>query len=255
MLSARAYQIVGVSQLSAQALKPAGLTAGVALETYDDIETERFAMQARGYEDWHVDIASLLMDEIADNGDSDLEVKYLSSDHSGVLTAVKWADVAVERDSYVLQCFPTSSLPSRPEGKMQRVKELTEAGYIQPRDAMKLLDFPDLTAYQQRNSSPQDAVDHQIEHMLETDEQLAPEPTFDIAYAFLRANQELNAGTMNEMPETKRDLLRNYANTARALADEAKKAMLAQQQAAMPAPVAAPPMAPPAPQAMPMAAE
>ena len=53
---------VGMSQMSVQSTKPAGITSGVALQTLDDVETERFAVFGRAYEAWCLDVARILID-------------------------------------------------------------------------------------------------------------------------------------------------------------------------------------------------
>ena len=41
-LYTRSFEVIGVSQLSAQSTKPSGLNSGKALRTYNDLESERF---------------------------------------------------------------------------------------------------------------------------------------------------------------------------------------------------------------------
>ena len=45
ILKEQAYELVGISQLSAQSSKPAGLNSGIALTTMEDIESDRFETQ------------------------------------------------------------------------------------------------------------------------------------------------------------------------------------------------------------------
>src|SRR5262249_30326360 len=51
----RAYEISGVSALSAQSVKPAGLDSGKALREMNDIESERFILKGQSYEQFHLD--------------------------------------------------------------------------------------------------------------------------------------------------------------------------------------------------------
>src|SRR5262249_46908121 len=56
-LPATAYAFSGISTMSAQSVKPPGVTAALAIQTLDDMETDRFAMFERANEEVHVDIA------------------------------------------------------------------------------------------------------------------------------------------------------------------------------------------------------
>ena len=56
----KAYEISGISQLSAQSLKPSGLDSGKALREYNDIETERFMSVGMRYEKVFMDAAEII---------------------------------------------------------------------------------------------------------------------------------------------------------------------------------------------------
>ena len=53
----RAYEIAGISQLSAQSKKPGGLTSGIAITEYNDIESERFNIIGQRYENFYKNAA------------------------------------------------------------------------------------------------------------------------------------------------------------------------------------------------------
>ena len=57
----RAYNMVGISQLSAQGKKTAGLNSGVALATQSDIESDRFQILVDQYIKMYTDVAKLLL--------------------------------------------------------------------------------------------------------------------------------------------------------------------------------------------------
>ena len=57
-----AYEVSGISQLSATSKKPAGLDAAVALREFQDIETERFMTTAQSYEKIFMDLAEIVID-------------------------------------------------------------------------------------------------------------------------------------------------------------------------------------------------
>jgi hypothetical protein len=109
----RAYEMVGISSLSAQALKPSGLDSGRALREYNDIESERFATLALAYEQFVIDSIQRAFDLLTD-GDV---ISHGSRD--GGLEKLKWADIKLPKDDYLMQPFPTSALPNTPSGRLQ----------------------------------------------------------------------------------------------------------------------------------------
>jgi hypothetical protein len=131
-----AYQMEGVSQLSAQSKKPAGLNSGVALQTMEDVESERFNSIQQDYIHFYVDIADMCI-RVFPSGDDILPNRTGRS-------AVKWRDIVKERDSFNIQSSPVSNLSRDPQTKMEQVQKLVSMQIIKPEMAASLLEFPDL---------------------------------------------------------------------------------------------------------------
>lgn len=179
-LIARAYEISGVSQLSSSSKMPAGIdgASGKALREYNDIETERFALLAQEWERSHKELADILFKEISKNGDFFVK----SFDRNSPIEKISFKDLGVDIDDIVVSLFPVSSLPSRPEAKFQSVQELIAAGFVDERDAMDLLDIPDLDAYSEVKNSPKGAADKIINTIIDKQIYINPEPMLDLDY-------------------------------------------------------------------------
>ena len=80
-----AYEVVGISQLSATSQKPTGLNSGVALSTMEDIESDRFETQLNNVIRLYVDIAKACLDIFPPDED------ILPDDL--VRANIKWADI------------------------------------------------------------------------------------------------------------------------------------------------------------------
>lgn len=145
----RAYEIVGISMLSAQSKKPSGLDSGEALRTYNDIETERFAIVARDYESHAVDAFELMVDAAKDivEAHGTFEVRAHGKRYGRrFITQIDFAKIDLEEDQYTLQVFPVSSLPSEPAGRIAAISERIKLGLMTPDEAMAVLDLPDTEA-------------------------------------------------------------------------------------------------------------
>lgn len=170
----RAFEVVGVSQLSATSSKPPGVESGVALRTLQDVETQRFNTFAHEWEQFFVELAKKIIQcagRIAEDGD--FVVKY-SNRHS--MEKINWKEVDLNEDSYVLKVFPVSSLPQTPGGKLETVIDMIKAGLIPQDMAANLLDFPDLDKYTSLMNSALDDIEMTMEHILMTGNYVEPLP-------------------------------------------------------------------------------
>lgn len=170
----RAFEIVGVSQMSVAAAKPAGLDSGEALREYGDQTSERFVAAMRRWEDFHMDVVRIGLDEVreipgfvVDVPDRDQKIE------------LAWKDVNLADSAYVLQCFPEALLPQQPAGRQQRIEELVASGFLTKEVAMELMTFPDMEEATASVTAPRTSIRQRIDRMLDG-EYISPEP-FDVA--------------------------------------------------------------------------
>lgn len=234
---------VGLSELSANAKKPAGLDAAVALREYSDIESERFATQHQDWEQFGLDYMELAIDLITKQYGWKA-YKVLVPGRRDLLE-VDWANIDLDRDSYVLQMWPTSSLPQTPAARLQRVEELRAKGYITDAQAKRLLEFPDIEAEQHLGNAIIDDADATISAILDNDPpELRPlEPYQNLDMIIERANAAYLFARHRHCPEERLTLLRQLIDTATAQ----KSALMAPPAVPGVPGAGAPPMDPGAP--------
>jgi hypothetical protein len=257
-LKTAAFEQLGVSQLSASAQKPAGLNSGKALREYNDIESDRFMTIGQAYERFFLELARLTVDCAKDiyTREGKYEVKVPGKKF---IETIDWKDIDLEEDEYFLKIFPVSSLPNDPAGRLQTVQEYVQAGFITPRTARRLLDFPDLEAVEDLESAKEDYLHKILEKMVDADLEdenadvaeiyTAPEiPYDDVQLARELALEYYQQGKLNNMPEANLQLLRDFMSQLNA-------PLLGQPQAGpgAPMPGTGPGLPGAAPQAAPMA--
>ena len=220
----RAYEIVGISQLSATSQKPSGLDSGAALREYNDLETERFMVVAERYEDTFMDAAAIFIDLAKDldemKEDSDYKVKIKGSKF---LETIKWKDVSLDEDKYIMEVFPTSALSSTPAGRLQEIQELLQAGFISQEDGMKLLDFPDLEGYYNMVNSGVEDIEAAVERMMDKGVYETPEPYQNLGYGVEKMQQAYLLFRRQGAPDAKLDLLRRWMEEANGLITRAQQ--------------------------------
>lgn len=231
-LYARAYEISGISQLSAQSMKPSGLDSGKALREFNDIESERFMAVGQRDEEAVLHAAQIMIDEAKAIYDEFGEYKVKVSSGTAI-DVIDWEDVSMEEDKYVMRVFPTSALSSTPAGKLQDVQDLLALGFLSKEDAMKLLDFPDLRQFYNFNNSGVENIERAIELMIDKGQYETPEPYQNLEYGITKMQQAYLMYKTNGAPESRLELFRRWIEDANTLIEKAK-------QATMPLPAAAP---------------
>lgn len=238
-----AFEQEGISQLSAAAQKPAGLDSGKALREYNDIESDRFRTIGQNYENLYLDLAKLAIAEVRGivKEEGDYEVQ---STEKKFLETIKWSDVDLDDEEYVMQCFPISSLPSEPAGRLQTVTELAQAGYISQRTAKQLMSFPDLEQVDTLENAKQEYLTKILEKMVDEGEYTPPEPFDDLQLAREMALEFYDLGRMQDLEPERLEMLQRFITQIGVYEQQAAQAM---QPSPAPAGASAPPQASPAP--------
>lgn len=209
----RAYEIAGVSMLSSQSKKPAGLDSGKALREFNDIESERFLLVGQMWEQAHTEAASHMIElgrEIYEE-----EGKYeVVTQGRDFIERIDWSQVDMEEDQYVMQVFPTSMLSQTPAGRLQDVQELVQAGFVDKRNALRLLDYPDLKSYTSLANAAADDIEKMIEKMLSKGEYQSPEPFQDLAFGMQLVQSAYLKARNDNAPEENLELLRRWMGEA-----------------------------------------
>lgn len=226
-------EVTLVSQMSLKSQIPAALTnaSGKAISTIDDIESDRFVLMSRGWEDYHLDVAWQhfeCAEQIAKKKGTYKVRAVVKERGIRCLREFDFKQVRIDRENFKLFVYPTSFLAKQPGMKMAQVQTLAGAGWINAREAKMLLDFPDLEAYQSLDQSAHDLVDAIIERFLTAEDPSAegvyvyPEPFFDLALcitkaqqAYLRAKIEPDTDD-EELWEGRLELIRTFITDAAA---------------------------------------
>lgn len=132
----KAYNLIGISQLSAQGKKPAGLDSGVALATQNDIESDRFQVLLDQYIAMFTNTAKTIVKVFESNKDIIKPNRY-----SLKLT---WGDVEREYDKMRIQFSAADSLSKDPSEKLKQLQLLAQAGIIPATQIASLLELPDI---------------------------------------------------------------------------------------------------------------
>ena len=220
----KAFEIVGVSQLSAQATKPTGLNSGRALREFSDIESERMTLLGQDFEDFIVDASTALLDNLPNS------YTVTSFDKSTGLKDITWGDLKMKRDDYLLKTFPVSALPQHPAARLEFVSEMSKSGVIDVEDSMELMNFPDIESKMKLQLAPNKLIGRALEAALDKGEYTSPEPYMNLDKAISMGQQYFSWAVLQGYPEERIDMVRQFIDECAQI-----KSM---QQAPMPSPMA-----------------
>ena len=135
-LKQSAYELVGISQLSAMSTKPTGLDSGVALSTMENIESDRFETQLNQVIRAYVDIAKTCIEVFPE------EDTILPEDNQRL--SIKWKDIVEESNRMVVQFSAADSLSKDPSTKLQQLQMLAQTGIIPQTRIAQFMELPDI---------------------------------------------------------------------------------------------------------------
>jgi hypothetical protein len=145
-LKTTAYELTGISKLSAQSAKPIGIDSGLGLRTITNIESERFQTQFNQVIRMYVDVARCCIEVFDPNDD------ILPADQKRV--NLKWSDIVGEYENMSIQYSGADALSKDPATKLQQLQVLAQSGVIPPERIAQLMEIPDLECgYSMANNS------------------------------------------------------------------------------------------------------
>lgn len=210
------YEEAGVSQLSASSKKPSGIDSGKAIREYNEVETDRFAITSQTYEQTFLDTAKIYIDLAKDINESGGDFKVVAQSKKFIET-IKWSEIDVKDNEYIMQMFPTSMLPQTPAGRIQYIQELVNNGYIPKDFGLKLLDFPDIESYSDLVNAPLDNLLDCLENILTRGKYEPPEPFQDLQTGIKLFQSAYLRGRFTGVPEDRLEMLRTWIETAVAM--------------------------------------
>ena len=195
------FQQEGISRMSAHAQKPVGLEAAVALREYNDIESDRFAIQAQDYEEFFLEIAKLLIRWARQENKNQ---KFTSIFRArSYIKKINWKDVDLDEDKYVMHVTASSILSRTPAGRKQSVKEMLQAGWIDEAEGRRLLNLPDIESSDSMATAAERDIEAVIEMLLDG-EFLAPDPAQHLTRGVVLVQQAMVQARRDMGPPEKR---------------------------------------------------
>lgn len=209
------YEIMGISQLSAQSQKPAGIDSAVGMRTYLNVETERFNDFVRNSEECAAK-------------DAHRAAKILGSIKNPKVILVRGANgkqsnekitwKALDMESIAVQVQPASKLPDTPAGRREYALELAQYGVAKPDEIFEMLEWADTEAFARRRLAGRRNVEKDIARM-RRGEKVVRDAIGDHAMAFQMASDAYEEAKHDGLPPARLAIMRNYVKACRRFID------------------------------------
>lgn len=204
-LVARSLANLGLTVTDTQGMKPMGVESGEALKTMTDIASERWAALKMRVEQTHVQTVDMILKTI-----SGKDIKIPAIDNKIGLKIVNTRDLPKDANSYVIQTFPISALPSDPAGRIDTIEKYVKLGVVQPQQVPEFFNMPDLGEYTAIEGAPRQLAQKNIEKMIREKTYIAPEIYDDLQSYFDFAQRYYAFEKINAADETVLKLLRRF---------------------------------------------
>ena len=132
----KAYELVGMSQLSAMSQKPVGLDSGVALSTMENIESDRFQTLTDAVIQSYVETAKMVLEVNEGAILPDDKNRYKAT----------WEQARESAWKFNIQYSAADAISKDPAQKLQIIQQYIQMGAISQSQAIQLLEVPDLEA-------------------------------------------------------------------------------------------------------------
>ena len=222
-----AFEMVGLSQLSAQSKKPKNTPTNEALETLQDVESERFNIFLHNYIDFQTNISKKCIDIFP----PDAEIIKDNRIHN-----IKWADLIESRDMYQVQFSGLDFISKDPSRKREEIQWLVANGYLDGKAASRFIGIPDSESAYSMSTVSSDYCEKIIENAIMRGD-MNYEPFVNLMELMKIISYYIQRGKINGAPQQEIETLEKLFASAKAKSDEAQQSV-----STPPAPAPIPPV-------------
>lgn len=266
------HDVSGVSEMLSSGDKPSGVTAAVAMRAVEDIQSKRFSVVYRAYEEAFVSLARQTIACVRELAETDKEFSSKWSG-KGFIKTIKWADVDLEDDRYVIQVYPVGEIKNTPADRLQLIQELNAAGKVSDEALIETIKYLDSARELESVSRQRELIESYTDQWLDATPEAELDGTFryrppipwmpSLPDALVQVAQAYLEAEMDEVPSYNKDFFLRFMQELD-LEIQRKEARASANAAGAPMPVAPsgqdmgldsmpiPPMGPPGAPPMPM---
>jgi hypothetical protein len=204
-LERKAYEITGISQMTAQGQTVGGDVSGKALRTILQNHSKRLRIIADSYEQFFMDAARKMIE--CARGIKGYKVRFNAE---GGYEEIDFNDIDLKKEEFDIRPYPTNALSSEPGQRMAEVQEWVNIGWVTKDEGMMLADFPDTKQFVDMNPmiASKKAIMRRLTAIVKEGKPWTPDPYVDMQQVKPLAVALLLNAEMQNCPEERLDMLR-----------------------------------------------
>jgi hypothetical protein len=168
-------ECIGQSQAQAQGDAPPGINSDRQLQTTMVITSRRKQVSFKLYQNFFLRLARQTMAMASEVAavNPDFMVKSVTRN---TMRAIRYLDAHLDADDFTIRPYATSAFANRPEAKMQEIQDSLNSGspLISPSEGRRLLNDPDLDAFDALKDASYNLIQDCISDILEKGEYQGP---------------------------------------------------------------------------------
>lgn len=213
------HDVSGVSEMLSSGDKPAGLTAAVAIRAVEDVQSKRFSVIYRAYEEAFVSLARqtiACVRELAATN-KDFASRWTGK---GFMREIKWSDVDLEEDRYVIQIYPVGEVKNTPADRLQLIQELNAAGKVSDDALLQTIQYLDSAKELESVSRQRELIESYIDQWLDATPEAEEAGTFryrppipwmpSLPDALVQVAQAYLEAEMDEVPDYNKEFFLRF---------------------------------------------
>jgi hypothetical protein len=224
-----AFEFAGISKMAAQATRPEGIEAAVALRELSDNQSQRFSRQQQNLEERYKDVGKVLL-VLAQKIYSDSGSAPKTFMDEDFVNSIEWDEVDFEQNKFVLRVDASSMLSETPAARKQTLIEFAQYGVpLTPEIILKYINHPDLEDLNKRLTAKQTYADWVASQLLKG-EFVVPDPISDLNLNLqIVTAAYLDVATKPNVPEEILSNMVQYIDLAKLEIERATQALQQQQ--------------------------
>ena len=207
-LKQSAFEFAGISKMAAQATRPEGVEAAVAMRELSDNQSQRFSVQQQRFEDAAIQVAEMicrLCVKMYGKGKGSKPPTVFMAEK--FVQTIDWPEVDLDEKRFVLSVQAASIMSETPAGRLQRVIELAQYGVqLDQAELRRLLGHPDIGLSDSYAQAKLDYADWVIDE-LNDGRFPQPDPIQDLLLTIERVKSAYLHAAVTGAPE---DILEGY---------------------------------------------
>lgn len=219
-LKADAQRYSGIPDMAARSMKPVGLDSGAALREWTDIQASRLTTQKAEIERLKICAARMIIALAKELYGRNQDVTAFWNSRN-LAKKIKWSEVDLDEDMYVLRIEPASALSRTPAGMRQLAIELANTGALQPEEILRLWGIPDVERALDVATAALEDIEAEIEDLYDGIWR-PPEPFMDLHMGIARVQSAYLMARRSGAPPDILDLLQMWMVRAQQLLPSAQ---------------------------------